>query len=90
MFPGVYENIAKGFFSFQKSTNQFSRMALDQVHEQNNCTIKSWGGATDLVNEGDESALIQCETYGPDVSRMINEFEESMKPDTSADDVFTM
>ena len=34
--PDIYENLKKGFFSFQKSTREFSRMALDQVHEQNN------------------------------------------------------
>ena len=86
-FPDVYENFAKGFFSFQKSNNQFSRMALDQIHEQHNRTIKSCGGATDLVNKVEESALIRWETCGPDVARLINEFEESMKPDFSADDV---
>ena len=31
--PDIYENLKKGYFSFQKSTHEFSRMALDQVHE---------------------------------------------------------
>ena len=43
-------------------------MALDQVHEQNSCTIKSCGDATDLVNNIEESALIWLETSGPDVA----------------------
>ena len=60
--PEVYKNLKKGGFSFQKSKNQFSRMALDQVHEQNNRVIKSTGGATDLVNKRDDSALIHWET----------------------------
>ena len=71
MFPDVDENLAKGFFSFQKSNNRFSRMALDQVHERNNRTIKACGGATDLVNKVEEYALIRWETCGPDVSRLI-------------------
>ena len=86
MFPDIYENFNKGFFIFQKSENQFSQMALDQVYEQNNRTIKSCGGATDLVNKVEESALIQWETCGPEVARIINEFEESMKLETPEED----
>ena len=58
-FPDIYEHFKDGFFSFQKSENQFSQMALDQVYEQNNRIIKSCGGATDLVNKVEESALIR-------------------------------
>ena len=78
--PEVYKNLKKGGFSFQKSKNQFSRMALDQVHEQNNRVIKSTGGATDLVNKCDDSALIRWETCGPDIARFITEFEDSETP----------
>ena len=74
----VYKNLKKGFFSFQKSNKEFSRMAVDQVHEQNNKVIKSAGGATDLVNKRDDSSLIRWETCGPDIARIIiTEFEES-------------
>ena len=72
--PDVYENLKKGFFSFQKSNNEFSRMVLDQVHEQNNRVIKSIGGASDLVNKQTESSLIRWETCEPDIARIINEF----------------
>ena len=72
MFPDIYENFNKEFFTFQKSENQISQMALDQVHEQNNGTIKSCGGTTDLVNKVEESALIRWETCGPEVARIIN------------------
>ena len=68
MLPDVYENFNKGFFTFQKSENQFSQMTLDQVHDQNNRTIKSCGGATDLANKFEESALIRWETCGPEVA----------------------
>ena len=86
MFLDIYENFNKGFVTFQKSENQFSQMALDQVHEQNNCTIKSCGGATDLVNKVEESALIRWGTCGSEVPRIINEFEESMKLETPEED----
>ena len=39
-FPDIYEHFSAGFFSFQRSDNQFSQIALDQVHEQNNRTVK--------------------------------------------------
>ena len=86
MFPYIYENFNKGFFTFQKSENQFSQMALDQVHEQNNPIIKWCGGATELVNKVKESALIRWETRGPEVVWIINEFEELMKLETSEED----
>ena len=73
----VYKNLKKGFFSFQKSNKEFSRMAVDQVHKQNNKVIKSAGRATDLVNKRDDSSLIRWETCGPDIVRIITEFDES-------------
>ena len=73
--PEVYKNLEKGFFSFQKSNKEFSRMALDQVHEQSNKVIKSTGGTTDLVNIHD-SSLIRWETCGHEIARIITEFEE--------------
>ena len=33
--------------------------------------------ATDLFNKCDDSLLIRWETYGPDIARIITEFEES-------------
>ena len=75
MFPDIYENFNKVFFTFQKLEKQFSQMALDQVHEQNNCIIKSRGGATDLVNKVEESALIRWKTCSPQVARIIIKFQ---------------
>ena len=37
--PDVYENFSKGYFTFNKSCSEFSSMALDQLHEQNNAFI---------------------------------------------------
>ena len=51
-------------------------MALDQVHEQNNKIIKRVGGTTSLLNTQDESALIRWETCGPEVARIVSEFED--------------
>ena len=38
--PSVYEQFKDGNFTFLKTKTSFSRMALDQVHEQNNKVIK--------------------------------------------------
>ena len=51
--------------SFRKETfrskspiGSFSRIGLDQIHEQNNKLIKGCGGASDLLSKVDDSALI--------------------------------
>ena len=75
----------KGFFSFTKTKCPFSQIALDQVHEQNNKIIKGVGGATSLLNTQDESALIRWETCGPEVARIVLEFQDSLyKQDASS------
>ena len=76
--PDVYQQMLKGFFSFAKTKRPFSRMALDQIHEQNNKIIKGAGGATSLLNTQDESALLRWETCGPEVARIVSEFEDSL------------
>ena len=53
-------------------------MSFDQVHEQNNKIIKGLGGATSFLNSEDDSALIRWETVGPEVARIVSEFESSM------------
>ena len=53
-------------------------MALDQIHEQNNKMIKGVSGATHLLNRIDDSALSRWELSGPDLARLINEFEDQV------------
>ena len=75
-YPDVYNEMMKKNFSFLKTGTAYSRIALDQVHEQNNKVIKGVGGASQLLNRSDESALIRWETCGPDVARIVSEFED--------------
>ena len=77
-FPDVYGYFCQGFFSFQKTDREFSQIGLDQVHEQNNAVIKGSGGATDLLNKVDESALLRWEVCNPELARLLLEFEEGM------------
>ena len=60
-------------------------MSLDQLHEQNNKYIKSVSGATSLINRQDESALVRWELCGPELCRMIQDFEgnDVISPDES-------
>ena len=76
--PDVYQQMLKGFFSFAKTKRPFSRMALGQIHQENNKIIKGVGGGTSLLNTQDESALIRWETCGPEVARIVSKFEDPL------------
>ena len=77
-FPDVYQHFLSGNFSFQKTNREFSRMGLDQVHEQNNKVIKGAGGASNLLNKDNDSALLRWEVCNPEIARMILEFEDCL------------
>ena len=79
--PDVYHQITQGSFTFGKSELSFPRMALDQVHEQNNKIIKGQGGESELSNLEDESVLIRWEICGPEVWGILCQFEKEMKDD---------
>ena len=83
LHPDVYEEAVNESFSFRKTNRQFSRMSLDQVHEQNNAVIKGKAGVTDLLNRSEESGLIRWETVGPEISRILHELEEDFSPTDS-------
>ena len=57
--------------------SEFSCIALDQVHKQNNTIIKGIGGATHLVNRSDESPLIRWELCAGELSKLLRDFEET-------------
>ena len=48
----------------KKTNSKFSRLAIDQMHEQNNKIIKGFGGAKHLLKKTDESGFIRWETVG--------------------------
>ena len=71
--PRIYAEFCAGKFVVYKTCNKFSAMAIDQCHEQNNAVIKESGGAVGLMmNPG---ALRRWTVAGPEVVRMVNEFE---------------
>ncbi len=72
--PAVYQEFMEGKFVVQKTDRKFSAMALDQAHEQMNKVIKGDGGAIGLF--GNDHALKRWLLSGPEMARVIKEFEE--------------
>lgn len=59
----------------QKTKRVFSAIPIDQAHEQNNACVKGDGGAVGLTE--DPSALRRWMVAGPEVARVISEFENA-------------
>ena len=81
--PSLYEEFNTGNFSFQKTMRNFSSLAPDQVHEQNNEKIKGLGGAIHplnrpVLNRPDSTGLEGWGTSGPELVCLLSEFEEGI------------
>ena len=74
--PGVFLQFEKGLFTVHKSPRRFSAIAIDQAHEQNNGMVKGDGGAVGLTEN--PSALRRWMISGPEMARLVSEFEASM------------
>ena len=77
MHPSLYHEFQKRNFIMQRSTSGFSCMTLDQSHEQSN---KGDGGVVGLTE--DPFALRRWMLAGPEITRVVAEFEESMGDDS--------
>ena len=74
--PNIYEEFINRNFTKQHPTNSFSAIAIDQVYEQNTELVKGdWGAIGQTSNA---SALLQLIVAGPEVARMMKEFEETI------------
>ena len=74
--PLVAQEFRKGAFVMAKSCRKFSLMSLDQGHEQNNCKIKNEGGIIGITQ--DPEALLRWAVSGPELVRVISEFEATI------------
>ena len=72
--PGIFEEFWAGGFVARKTKRSFSAIALDQAHEQCNALVKGEGGAVGLTNN--PSALRRWMIAGPEIARMVEEFEK--------------
>ena len=75
----VCHEIHQGHFVLQKTGRPFSRLALDHAHEQNNAIVKGDGGAVGLTEN--QAALRRWMVSGPEVTRVIQDFERTLTPD---------
>ena len=81
--PDVAGKFNEGFFTINKSSKHFSAIAIDQAHEQNNAIVKGDGGAVGLTEN--ESALRRWMVSGPEIARVVNEFEDDINVASSND-----
>ena len=77
--PDVTQQFDKRNFVVKKSAKRFSAIAIDQAQEQNNAIVKGEGGAVGLTES--PQALRRWMVSGPELARVVNEFEQTMKPD---------
>ena len=73
--PNTYRGFNAGHFTVQKTKRIFSSIPIDQAHEQNNALVKGDGGAVGLTDN--PSALRRWMIAGPEIARVIEEFEGS-------------
>ena len=71
--PDICNHFSDGAFVVHKTTRVFSSIALDHTHEQVNAVVKGEGGAVGLTEH--PAALRRWMVAGPEMSRMIQEFE---------------
>ena len=82
--PEVYQELVKGAFTVRKSCRSFSAIAIDQTHEQNNPLVKGDGGAIGLTESPE--ALRQWMVSGPEIARIVGEFEVSVNEREMSED----
>ena len=76
----IYSEFLKGKFTANKTGNRSSALPLDHVHEQLNAPVKRDGGIVGITDN--ESALTRWIVSGPEVARLITEFESTSETDT--------
>ena len=74
--PDVDSQFKQGRFVVNKTSKNFSSIPIDHAHEQNNALVKGEGGAVGLTEN--PSALRRWMVSGPEMARIINEFETSI------------
>ena len=81
--PAVFQQFSQGAFVVHKSPRVFSSIAMDHAHEQANASVKGDGGAVCLTES--PGALLRWSVAGPELARMMQEFEEAIPSVTKED-----
>ena len=79
--PDVFTEFQNGSFVVHKTKRLFSSIALDHAHEQVNAVVKGKGGAVGLTEN--PAALRRWMVAGPELARMVEEFEEVISANES-------
>ena len=69
----IATQFAQGGFVVCKTKRQFSAIATDRAHEQNNKVVKGDGGAVGLLQN--PKALLRWMVEGPELARFTEEFD---------------
>ncbi len=78
--PSIWEEFTKGHFVTQKTSNRFSCLAHDHIHEQFNAVMKGDGGIVGITEN--EAALHRWMTSGPEIARLIKEYQSRYQKDS--------
>ena len=78
--PDIFYQFSSGSFVVHKTKKPFLAIALDHTHEQVNAVVKGEGGAVGLTEN--PAALRRWMIAGPEVTRMVEEFENSACADS--------
>lgn len=79
--PKGFAQFLKGNFMVKKTAHRFSAIAIDLGHEQNNAAVKD-DGVTVYLTEN-PAALRRWMVSGPEIARVIGEFEAQLKRERS-------
>ena len=66
----------EGKFTVKKTQQNFSCLAMDHAHEQNNKTVKGDGGVIGLTENS--AQLLKWILSGPEMARLIKEFKDNI------------
>ncbi|MES9881369.1 MAG: hypothetical protein ABW185_10860, partial [Sedimenticola sp.] len=72
--PSAIEDEFKKHWVVPKTTNRFSSLPIDQIHEQENAKVKGKGGAIGLTE--DPVSLRRWLVCGPELANLMGEFDD--------------
>ena len=75
--PDVYREFCLGKFTIRKTKRPYSRMPIDESHEQNNTIVKGDGGAVGLTEN--PAALLRWMISGPEMARFVGDFLQDIQ-----------
>ena len=74
--PSLFKHFLDGHFTVKKTNNNFSNIAIDQAHEQNNKLVKIDGGAVGILDS--PRALLKWAVVTPEISSILEKFDNQM------------